>query len=339
MQTVLNTIAKQANLERILFSPGLKKMYFELAVGAGGAATFKHADSIRNGLTTVIKDLDREKKSLLFCHTHELIPAYDMMLHAAVDMNPIAILSVRGGSPPAGMFWSDLDLLHTGWVIFHTHTLQELYDHTAIAYHVYAEKKFSLPILIVHSALQRQSSGGWSAKEGINLGAPTGDFAAKKTGPKSFAEAFAAMEKKKAPPSLHSEMYKVVPALRETYQEFGYTLPEFGLPYKGSFSENGCAMISQFPADDESALDKADFDFIRPLCIRPFAHDSLIQQLKQKKSIIMIEQQPMPGTLAPPYYAEWKSVLLPEYTGEIRSHTVSAGTTLLSHSDLESIPK
>lgn len=339
MQSVLNTIAKQANLERILFSPGLKKMYFELAVSAGGAATFKHADSIRNGLTTAIKDLDREKKSLLFCHTHELIPAYDMMIHAAVDMHPVAVLAVRGGKSPAGVYWSDLELLRNGWVVFHTHTLQELYDHLAISYHIYAEKKFSLPVLVIHSSLQHKSMGDWNEKEGINLGAPTGDFSAKKTGPKSFADAFAAMEKKKSPPSLQGEIDKVVPALRDVYQEFGYSLPESGLPYQGSFSANDMAVISQFPADDEAWLDDADFDFIRPLCLRPSATDSLTTQLQQKKSIIIVETEPTPGSTTPPYFADWCAALQSSFNGEIQSATFPVGTTVLKSSELKSITK
>ncbi len=335
MQSVLKAIAKQANLERILFSPGLKKLYFDLAVGAGGAAQFKHADSVRNGLASIIKDLDRERNSLLFAYTHELISAYDSMIRAASELQPVCVLAARGGKQHAEQYWSELELRNSGWILFYTHTLQELYDHLAIAYHIFAEKKFSLPVLIVHSALQHKSTGEWQGKEGINLGAPGETFGLKKGGTKSFADAFAALEKKKKPPTLQGEMHKVIPALREVYQEIGYTVPETGLPYAGNFSTNDLAVITQIPADDESDLDIGSFDLIRPLCIRPAAHDDLIQELAKKKTVAVIETAPPPGSI-PPYYSEWCG-LLRQQGVSIESVTVPPSLSLLSPKHLQSL--
>lgn len=66
MHQVLTAIAKQANLERVLFTPSLKKLYFDMAVGSGGATQFKHAESIRAALNYSAEKSADKKRALVF---------------------------------------------------------------------------------------------------------------------------------------------------------------------------------------------------------------------------------------------------------------------------------
>ena len=204
MESILKSIAKSANLDRVLFTPALKKIYFDMAVASGGATQFKHAENIRKGLSFAADKADDKKSVLLFCSAHELMNSYDQMVQIAHDMLPVVVLALRSGAPEHGEdFWSFLHLRDTGWIQFLTHTRQETYDHLALAYHMNTTRKTRVPILILHSCLKHSSLGEFTTREELDMGNPmTGLQTSRADKKMSFEEALAKMKHKEEKPSL-----------------------------------------------------------------------------------------------------------------------------------------
>ncbi|MBI1390731.1 MAG: hypothetical protein GC154_20055 [bacterium] len=308
MQTVLKTIAKQANLDRILFTPALKQIYFDLAVGSGGGGQFKHTESIRHGLTYAAEKAADKKNALLFCAAHELIHAADLMQRTAIDLKPVVILALRGLEPDwareAGSF---LQFGQSGWMQFFTHTNQEAYDHLALAYHLIADKESLLPAVVFHSALKHADSGEITPHENINLGSPLsglGVSAKKKDDP--FAAALAAVKNKtKEKPTLRGGFAALLPALRAAYETLGRALPPEGTPIAGDAGGEEWAAVTCSPVEGNPA------GVLRMLCHRPFDALGIEAALRGKKTIAVIEPAAAPGVTVPPYYAEIASSLAP----------------------------
>lgn len=300
METVLQTIAKQANLDRILFTPALKKLYFDMAVSSGGATQFKHADTIRNGLSFAADKASDHKHVLLFCAVHELVHGYDLLLKTAAQLTPVVILAVNEYPPEsmrdAGGF---LSYSRCGWLQFQTHTLQELYDHLALAYHLIHDKKEHPPFLIIHSAVDHDDAGEFTLREDYDMGNPlTGLQTSKKSAEDPFAAALAAVENKsKEKPTLRGLLDKAADAVREAYTELGYPAPQDGFPLVGNITKSAAVVVTCLPAAQNPD------DYIRQLCLRPFTPAGLAGELEQKKTIAVVEPQAAPGT-TPPYFAE-----------------------------------
>lgn len=337
MENILKSIAKQANLDRVLFTPALKKIYFDMAVASGGATQFKHADSIRNGLSFIEKKAQESKHALLFCAAHELIHGLDILHKMATQLTPAVILAMRSGVPDElAETWNIHQVSGTGCLQFHTHTRQEAYDHLALAYYLFAEKKLKLPVLILHSRLQHDSMGNYKPHEGLNLGNPMTGFGGSRTGKKmSFEDALASMKKKKESVTLTSLYSKLIPILQEAYTTVGYEVPSSGLPYKGDLEEGNKAILSQIPAHDETQHNTIS----RLLCYRPFSLEALIPRLQKKKSIAVVEPQPSPGVTFPPFYGEICAALSNSFKGNILSITLPANVTTLTSSMIGKIEK
>ncbi|MBD3268165.1 hypothetical protein GF373_15990 [bacterium] len=335
METVLKTIAKQANLDRILFTPALKNLYFKLAVGSGGATQFKHADGVRKGLNYAAENAADQKQVLLFCAVHELAHAYDLLLRYANEMTPVMVLAVRAdesGSRP-WKHWSLLDMGGTGWMQFHTHTLQELYDHLAIAYNLYAEKEIKIPALVIHTAYDHASAGDYNPKEELNLGSPAADWKGGGKKKMDFDAALKAMKEKKEKPTLQKLYRTLTDPLRDIYQSLGYTLPETGLPWAGKASADDTAAITCIPAEQETD------GLYRLLCYRPMAPSALLQILSTKKQVFVIEPQPTPGVGVPPFFGAWKSRLPAGADTMVHSVCVEQDTGMLSAGRVEQIDR
>lgn len=318
MENVLKTIARQANLDRILFTPGLKKLYFEMSVASGGSTILKHAESVRQGLSFVADKADDKKHALLFCSVQELHQTYDQLLKIASDMIPAVVLAVRESATAGGENWSFQSLRDIGWIQFHTHTLQEAYDHLVMAYYLFEEKHIRLPILILHSGLSHSDLGTFTVKEDINLGNPLTGLQTSRVGKRvDFDAALAAVKQKKEKPPTLAGSYKKLPAtLRESYTDLGYTVPPVGLPYRGQIGEGDTAMISLIPHSNESENPETPFRF---LCYRPFVPTDLIQEVKHKKNIVVIESKPTPGNAFPPFFAEILCALGADFSGRLIS--------------------
>ncbi len=335
MENVLKTIAKQANLDRVLFTPALKKLYFDMAVGSGGALQFKHADSLRNGLKYASEQIVQNKKSLLFCATHELLSGYEMLIETAVEMKAVVILAVRSGLPESlrdhGSFLQFGDI---GWLQFFTHTLQETYDHLALAYHLHAEKKLNLPVLIFHSSLSHQSLGTWVEKENINLGSPIAGWGKAPAKKMDFEQALAKLAQKKEKPTLSRIYADAREILREVYPVFGYDTAE-GFPYSGDLADGKTAIVSVIPADQEEGV----MGFCRPLCYRPFCPDGLTKKLAEKEVIAVVEPHPAPGVTVAPFFAQVAASLPRGYQGRIFSMTIPTDEVVLSGKRIQEIRK
>ncbi|MDP8245101.1 MAG: hypothetical protein P9L94_13540 [Candidatus Hinthialibacter antarcticus] len=334
METVLQTIAKQANLDRILFTPALKKIYFDMAVGSGGATQFKHADTIRNGLTFAADKARDKKHVLLFCAVHELVHSYDMLLKTAHELTPVVVLAVNENAPgslrDAGSF---LPYSNNGWLQFHTHTLQELYDHLALAYHLIHDQKEHPPFLIFHSAVNHDDLGEFAPREDIDMGNPlTGLQTSAKTDEDPFAAAMAAVENKtKEKITLRGLLQKTIGNLREGYTEFGYDLPGSGFPIVGEITKGNWAVITCLPPAG------APDDYVRPLCRRPFIPDGLAEYLKKKKVIAVVEPLAAPGCTVPPFFAELAASLGAQMKARFLSIQAPPNCGILYNSDQRKI--
>lgn len=336
MESVLKSIAKSANLDRVLFTPALKKIYFDMAVASGGATQFKHAESARKGLSFAADKADDKKSVLLFCTAHELMSCYDLLVETAAQMLPVVVLGLRSGLPEKGEeIWSYLHLRETGWIQFLTHTLQETYDHLALAYHMNITKKTRLPILILQSSLKHKSLGEVAPREDLDMGNPlTGLQTSRADKKMSFEEAMAKMKHKEEKPSLRKSYESIVPTLREMYGVLGYTTPEQGLPYAGEIPAGNAAILSLIPPTSPDDADRV----IRPLCYRPFANQGLIDALKSKKKIAVVEPAPAPGSI-PTFHAEISAQLGADFTGSIQSIAFPTTVTSLDSDDLAEIEK
>lgn len=326
MENVLIAIAKQANLDRILFTPGLKKMYFEMALASGGATQFKHADTIRNGLTFIADKADDNKRVLLFCSAHELIHGYDLLLKIAADLLPVVVLAVREGSGNEN--WSFTQLGGNGWMQFHTHTRQEAYDHLALAYAMFEEKQIRIPVLILHSSLKHTALGSFAVKEDLDLGNPlTGLQTSRVERKMDFEAALAAMKKKKEKPTLTGMYHELLPVLRRMYELVGYALPASGLPFRGRVTEGDTAVISLLPSAEEKEESGSP---LRLLCYRPFSVEALMPWIETKKLIVIVEPNPTPGVTIPPFYAEIRGSLGSEFSGKVISICAPPGVGVLN---------
>ena len=305
MEHVLKTIAKQANLDRILFTPALKKLYFTMAMASGGATQFKHAETLRKGLLYAADKATDKKHTLLFCSVHEIPEAYDLLLQFADQLTPVIILALRDGTEESGYaFWSHSQLAGTGWIQFHTHTRQELYNHLALGYYLFEEKKVHVPVLVIHSSASHECLGDYIPKEDINLGNPLlGLQSSRATKKLDFDAALAAVKHKKEKPSLRKIYENLVSVLREGYTELGYQLPENGLPFAGMDSGSDWAVITAVPPYKEENR------FYRLLCYRPFSIESLLPRIKDKTRIIVVEPRPAPGVEIPPFFGEIRGYL------------------------------
>ncbi|MEW6238990.1 MAG: hypothetical protein AB1656_26715 [Candidatus Omnitrophota bacterium] len=335
MENLLKFIAKQANLDRVLFTPALKKIYFDMAVASGGATQFKHADSARKGLSFIADKAGDNKHALLFCACYELIQTYDLLLQLAQQKVPAVVLALRSGVPDeTAENWNYLQFNGAGWLHFHTHTLQEAYDHLALAYYLYEEKKLTLPALVLHSRLQHDSLGDFTPREELNLGNPlTGLQSARASKKMSFEDAVASMKKKKEKTTL-ADLYQDLPQmLREGYEALGYALPAQGLPFRGQGKEEA-AVISLVPENEEG-----EEGFYRLLCYRPFAAESLLGELAAKKIVAAVEPKPSPGTTVPPFFAEISGALSSRFSRKIISVTVPSGMAVLAKNAVGEIKK
>lgn len=336
MESVLKSIAKSANLDRVLFSPALKKIYFDMAVASGGATQFKHAESGRKGLSFAADKADDKKSVLLFCAAHELMHCYDQMIEIAAQMLPVVVLALRSGLPEKGdEVWSYLHLRETGWIQFLTHTLQETYDHLALAYHMNETRKTRLPLLILHSSMKHKSLGEVTFRDDLDMGNPmTGLQTSRMEKKTSFEEVMAKMKHKEEKPSLRKSYESIVPVLREMYQTLGYALPGKGLPYAGEAPNGDFVILSLIPPNSPDDADR----ICRPLVYRPFANDSLIDALKSKKRIAVVEPQPAPGSVST-FHAEICAQLGTSFPGTVRSVIFPAGITSLDSEELGEIER
>lgn len=334
MEAILKTIAKQANLDRILFTPSLKKMYFGMAVASGGATQFKHADNIRGGLSFAADKADDKKHILLFCAAYELVHCYDLLLKLSAEMVPVVVLATKSGTPEfGGENWNYLQLNGCGWIQFHTHTHQEVYDHLAMAYHLIEAYKVRVPILILHSCLNHNSQGEFVTREDIDLGNPLTGLRTSRAGKKkdAFAEALASLKQKKEKPTLTGIYATLADAIRQAYATFQYECPDEGFPLVGDMSTDSM-IVSMIPADEETDQQRV----CRLLCYRPFAPRTFIQPLQAKKKIAIVEPAPTPGA-TPVFYNEIVSLVDDRSKKKIVSATYPVTQTTLSSSDLDDI--
>lgn len=333
MESVLKTIATQANLDRVLFTPGLKKLYFDMAVASGGATQFKHAESAKSGLSYICGKAGDKKRALLFCRAHELVQAFGDMLHAAAGLVPVAVLAVEQSSKGAETLFRD-----TGWMQFHTHTLQELYDHIGMAYHLFEAEKTRVPALILHSAEKHGSLGEWQAREDIAMGSPVAALGSGRPGKTiDFEAALAAVGKKKDVPTLEGSYEKLPGALREAYALFGAEPPEGGMPFARTGGDGPCAVVSLVPPDNAERAAKKDFVFLRPLVHRPFEPGAMLESAADKAVIAVVEPRGVPGAGAPPFYAEILASLPAGFAGTVLSVTVPGGCGVLGDQHLSQI--
>ncbi len=314
MESILKTIAKQANLDRVLFTPALKKVYFEMAVASGGATQFKHTESARSGLSYAADKAKSKKQALLFCTAYELIHGYDLMLKIVQEQAPLAVLALRSGTPAEyADIWSSFQLGATGWLQFHTHTLQETYDHLAIAYYLFAEKNIHIPVLVLPSCLKHNALGTYEPRESLNLGSPVSQFGSSSKKKKmSFEEAFASMNKKKEKTTLRSLYDTLIPELRDTYNTFGYQCPEHGLPLYGHLSNGDYAILTAIPEDRNDHE-----DVLRLLSYRPMKVESISALLNKKKRVAIVEPHPSPGETVGIFYAQICAGLCNRYQGNL----------------------
>lgn len=337
METVLKEIAKQANLDRVLFTPSMKKIYFDMAVAAGGAMMFKHADSVRNGLAYAVDKADDKKHALLFCAAHELVHAYDLLGQISHKLVPVVVLALRDGLPEEqrdhGSFLRTRDC---GWIQFLTHTNQEVYDHLALAYHAIAEKELKVPMLILHSTLTAGQKKEIVFRTDLNLGNPLTGLQSARAGKKvDFAAALAAVQSKgkKEKPTLSSHYAHLLPLLRELYHTLEYDVPEEGFPFHGGFGEGDTAIVSVIPPEEY----EDDPNVCRPYCLRPGNYEAIAAGVQKKKKVVIVEPTPAVGTVIPPFYGEMLGALGQNFKGQVISVTVPETEAVLSRKKVEEI--
>ncbi|MGC9326006.1 MAG: hypothetical protein ACP5I1_00080 [Candidatus Hinthialibacter sp.] len=334
MESVLKSIATSAYLDRVLFSPALKKLYFDMAVASGGVTQFKHVDGSRKGLSFAADKADDKKSILLFCAAHELMYGYDLLIQIAAQMLPVVVLALRSGTPDYGAdIWTPLHLRDVGWLQFYTHTLQEAYDHLALAYHMNAAEGIRMPVVVLHSSLSHGCLGRFTPREDLDMGNPLTGLATTRFGKKmSLEEAIAKMKRKSEKATLRKTYENIASHLRDLYATLGYETPEKGLPTAGRIPDGDKAIISLIPAHSPEDADR----ICRPLCYRPFAQDSLIDKLKNKKVVAVVEPRPAPGS-TPVFRAEIGALLGEDFQGRILSHVFPPTVITLRGSDLDAV--
>jgi hypothetical protein len=305
MENVLKTITRQANLDRILFTPALKKLYFNMAVASGGLTQFKHTENSRNGLKFAADKADDNKHTLLFCAAHELIEGYAQIFEIAQKMLPVIVMAVREETPQeVDQNWSYMQLGEIGWLVFYTHTLQEIYDHLVLAYILFEVRKIPVPIMLLQSTTNIAASDSFTPIENLNLGHTLAGLQSSRAGKEKFdfASAIKAAAEKKEKPTLRAMFEKVHPALREEYANLGYTVPEEGLPFKIDADNGDLAIVSVIPPD--ASLEMKECAYVRPYCYRPCDLKGILSTIADKKRIAVVEPMPAPGITIPTFYAE-----------------------------------
>ena len=341
MQEVLVAIAKQAGLDRVLFTPAVKQLYFEMAVAGGGVTQFKHADSTRNGLSYAADKADDKKRALLFCGYQELFTAYDQFIRIANDLLPLVILvireEIRGRSKPN---LSPLFLRDTGWVQFWTHTYQEAYDHLTLGYLLHEEKKIRLPVMVLQSAMDGGGHREFRTRDGLNLGSPLKGLETSRVEKKmSFEEAFARMKKKKDPPTLPGSYRRLAPALPELYGQLEYKASTDSLPVVGKIRDAELGILSLLPAPAEIERDGYEGDgtkcaFVRPLCYRPLALAETVDRLSRLDAVAVVEPASTPGVSRPPFFSEIAALLPSSSSTRLHSVTIPTAKATLEESNI-----
>ena len=335
MEHVLKAIANQANLDRVLFTPSMKKVYFEMALGAGGMTQFKHTENVRSGLSFIADKADDKKHAVLFCQSNELVYGYDILVEMAAKMLPAVVLGIQEGAVEEAPFWTSQELDGTGWIQFHTHTLQEAYDHLSIAFLLFEKHKVKLPVMILHSALKHESAGEFTAREDLDLGNPLMGLATTRVRKTvDFESALAAAKEEKEKPTIQTYYNGLLDTIRELYATLGYVNPPEGLPYRGDLSQGESAVLSLIPpeSEDPSLIPSASL-----FCHRPFSIDALRPALTEKKAVAVVEAKPAPGVVIPPLFAEAQASLASALRGTILSITVPPGTGVLDHERMSQI--
>ncbi len=345
MQDVLSTIAKQANLDRVLFTPAVKQLYFDMAVAGGGGMQFKHADTTRNGIAYATDKADDKKRALLFCSFQELFTAYDHFIRIANDLVPVVILAlreeVRAKSKPN---LSPLFLRDSGWIQFWTHTYQEAYDHLAIAYALNQEKQIRVPVMIMQSAMDGGDQTEYTAGEDLDLGSPLKGLESSRAGkPKmSFEDAFEKMKRKKEPPSLPNSYRQLASALPDLYSRLGYEATADSLPLVGKLDDADVAILSLLPAPADIEANGYTGDgvkcaFLRPLCYRPLAFAETARKLGQMKALAVVEPAVTPGVWTPPFFSEVAALLCSISSTRLFSVTIPTEQTVLKEAEIVDI--
>ncbi|MFH1738669.1 MAG: hypothetical protein ABIH23_06650 [bacterium] len=345
MQDLLVAIAKQAGLDRVLFTPAVKQLYFEMAVASGGVTQFKHAETTRKGLSYAADKADDKKRALLFCGYQELCSAYDQFIQIANDLLPLVILvirdEIRGESQPNV---SPLFLRDTGWIQFWTHTYQEAYDHLALGYLLHEEKKIRLPVMVVQSEMSGGGSREFSVNEELNLGNPMKGLESSRAGKTkmTFEEAFARMEKKKEPPTLPRSYEQLIPALPELYKQCGYEASESSFPVVGKIGKAKVGILSLLPGPADIERDGykdggTKCAFLRPLCYRPLVLNDVIKELAKLDALAVVEPATTPGIPKPPFCGEVAALLPSSASTRLRSVTIPTAKAVLDEKDIARI--
>lgn len=317
MQKTLITIAKQAYLERVLFTPAQKSLYFELAMGSGGASQFKHIEGIRSGMSYAAGKAKEDRQVLLVCAAHELAFIADQMMQFARNLTHTVIVAVHTerpeGETPLGSPWA-YGLM--GWAVFQTCTPQELYDHLALAYALRHQEDVPIPCL-VHYTPAAASDSEITPNESLDLGNPTTEWgkAPAKKG-LDFDAALAAVKQKQEKPTLGGTYPKVQPALRAIYDTLAYACPPQGLPLEGVPVNDDWAVITSLPPAEPRP------NWIRLLCQRPLDAQGLIHALQTVRKVAVVESAPPPGVTVPPFFAEISGALRARRSIEVIGTTV-----------------
>ena len=340
MQNVLTAIAKQAGLDRVLFTPAVKQLYFEMAVASGGVTQFKHADTTRNGLSYAADKADDKKRALLLCSYQELFVAYDHFIRIANDLLPVVILvireEIRGQSKPN---LSPLFLRDTGWVQFWSHTYQEAYDHIALGYLLH-EEKIRLPVMVMQSAVDGGGRREFRTRDELNLGSPLKGLETSRVEKKmTFEEAFARMKQKKEPPSLPGSYQQLASALPELYAQLEYKATADSLPVIGRFQDAEAGILSLLPAPAEIERDGYEGDgtkcaFVRPLCYRPLSLAETVERLARLDAAAIVEPVTTPGVPQPPFFGEIVAMMPSSSSTRLLSVTIPTAKATLDKADV-----
>jgi len=345
MQDLLTAIAKQAGLDRVLFTPAVKQLYFEMAVASGGVTQFKHADSTRNGLSYAADKADDKKRALLFCAYQELFTAYDQFIQMSRDMVPVVILVLRDELGRQSLpNVSPLFLRDTAWIQFWTHTYQEAYDHLCLGYLLHEERKIRLPVMVMQSCMDGGGERTFRVREELNLGSPLKGLESARAGQlkMTFEEAFARMERKKEPPSLPGSYRQLIAALPDLYKQCGYEAKEDSLPVAGKVNKANRAIVSLLPAPADIERDGYDSSggrcaFVRPLCYRPLAIRDIINQVAELEALAVVEPEVSPGVLQPPFLGEIAAMIPAGSKVHLRAFTIPTEKTVLTEDDIARI--
>jgi len=305
LEAVLNTIAAQAGLERVLFTPAMKQHYFEMAVSAGGKTQFKHVDSIRDGVKYAADRANDKKRALLVCSVTDLVFAYDMLVRAVNDMQPIVIISVFDRVSPVLENHAAFTQFHAaGCLQFITHARQSLYDHLVLAYQLFEDHQVNLPVLIHQTTYN--APGELNSRDEINLGGSSDTFGpSKKTKGLDFDAALQSIHKKQEKKSVLSEYATINDTLNQCYKRMGFKSAETGFPFAGEAGSEDWAIVSLIPAQEE---DKQHC-IMQPMCYRPSLFGEIAEKLNDKKAVAVIEPKPAPGIKVPPFFAEFSTLL------------------------------